>query len=365
MMCDRSDGSSDLPKVTSPGKDHPLVTTSDATPFVSADAPVRWGIIGTGKIANKFAADLAYAPGAELVAVGSRTQASADAFADQYNVPNRYDSYADLANDPDVDVVYVATPHPDHHDSTLLCLEAGKHVLCEKAFAMNVAEACEMIDAAKANNRFLMEAMWVRFRPIMYKIREIIAAGTLGEIQLVTANIGWKSSFDPEFRLYKPALGGGALLDGGVYPVSFASMVLGAPDQVTGVATLGQSNVDENATIALRHPSGAVAALGVTIRANPVSLGMIVGSEGTIVIDHDWHKPQTFQLLLPGKDPQHFDYTLSEGLGYQFEAIEVMRCLREGLTESPVMPLEETVSIVRTMQELLRQWGVTYPSDRN
>jgi len=340
------------------------VTTSDATPFIAAGAPVRWGIIGTGKIAAKFAADLAFAPGAKLIAVGSRGQASADAFGDQFSIPTRHGSYEDLANDPNVDAVYVATPHPAHHDATILCLNAGKHVLCEKAFAMNAAEACEMIEAAKTNNRFLMEAMWIRFRPIMYKIREIIAAGTLGEIQLVTANIGWKSSFDPEFRLYKPALGGGALLDGGVYPVSFASMVLGAPDQVTGVATLGESNVDENASIALRHPSGAVAALGVTIRANPVSLGMIVGDKGTILIDHDWHKAETFTLLVPGQEPQSFDYTLTEGLGYQFEAIEVMRCLREGLTESPVMPLGESLTIMQTMESLLRQWGVKYPSDR-
>ena len=341
------------------------MSTPEATPFVPAGRPVRWGILGPGRIARKFAGDLPYAPGAELVAVGSRNQANADAFGDEFGVPNRYDSYADLANDLEVDVVYVATPHPAHHEATILCLEAGKHVLCEKPFAMNVAEACEMVNAATANNRFLMEAMWTRFRPIMAKMRELITDGTLGEIQLVTANIGWKSGFDPEFRLYNKALGGGALLDGGVYPVSFASMVLGAPDQVTGVATLGESGVDENASIALRHPSGAVAALGVTIRANPVSVGMIVGSEGTIVIDHDWHKPQTFKLLLPGKDPQHFDYTLSEGLGYQFEAIEVMRCLREGLTESPMMTLDETVSIVRTMEQLLRDWGITYPSDRS
>jgi len=339
--------------------------TPSATPFVPAERPVRWGILGPGRIARKFAADLAYAEGAELVAVGSRNQANADAFGDEFSVPNRYDSYADLANDPDVDVVYIATPHPAHHEATILCLEAGKHVLCEKPFAMNTGEAQEMIDAAKANNRFLMEAMWTRFRPIMSKVRELVADGTLGDIQLVTATIGWKSSFDPEFRLYNPALGGGALLDGGVYPVSFASMVLGAPDRVTGVATLGDSNVDENATIALHYPSGAVAALAVTIRANPVSLGMIVGSEGTILIDHDWHKPQTFQLLLPGKAPQHVDYTLSEGFGYQFEAIEVMRCLREGRTQSEIMPLSETLTIVETMQQLLRDWGVSYPSDRS
>lgn len=334
------------------------------TPFVANDAPVRWGIIGTGQIANKFAADLPYAPGAEIRAVGSRNQANADAFAEKYTIPNRYDSYEDLANDPEIDVVYVATPHPNHHETTIMLLNAGKHVLCEKPFAMNGPEAREMIEAAKKNNRFLMEAMWTRFRPLMYKVRELITNGTLGEIQYVSATIGWKSSFDPEFRLYNPVLGGGALLDGGVYPVSFASMVLGKPDTVTGAAELGESRVDENATIAMHYPSGAVSMVGVTIRANPVSLGLIAGSEGTILIDHDWHKPSTFTLMVPGEEPQQFDFTLKEGNGYQFEAIEVMRCLREGLDESPVMPLRETVEIVETMADLLKQWGVTYPSDR-
>jgi predicted dehydrogenase len=350
--------------VTSPGKDEHVVTSSDTTPFVDGNAPVRWGIIGTGQIAKKFAIGLEFAPGAKLVAIGSRNQANADAFGDQFNVPNRYDSYADLANDPEVDVVYVATPHPDHRDSTILCLNAGKHVLCEKPFAMNAAETREMIDAARSNNRFLMEAMWTRFRPVMCKVRELIAEDAVGEIQLVTANIGWKSRFDAEFRLYNPVLGGGALLDGGVYPVSFVSMVLGAPDTVTGVATLGESNVDEQATISLHHPSGAVAAVGITIRANPVSLGMIVGTKGTILIDHDFHKPESFSLLVPGQEPQKFALPLTEGNGYQFEAIEVMRCLREGLTESPVMPLDESLTIVETMETLLRDWGVKYPSDR-
>lgn len=334
------------------------------TPFVEKDAPVRWGIIGTGQIANKFAADLPYAPGAELKAVGSRDQAKADDFANTYNIPNRYDSYADLANDPEVDVVYVATPHPSHHEPTIMLLEAGKHVLCEKPFAMNGAEAREMVVAAKKNNRFMMEAMWTRFRPSMYKVRELIDNGTLGKIEYLSATIGWKSSFDPEFRLYNPLLGGGALLDGGVYPVSFASMVLGKPDKVAGVAELGESNVDENATIAMHYPSGAVSMVGVTIRANPVSLGLIAGTEGTILIDHDWHKPSTFTLMVPGQEPQRFDYTLNEGNGYQFEAIEVMRCLREGLNESSVMPLSESIEIVETMEGLLKEWGVSYPSDR-
>lgn len=333
--------------------------------LIEAGKPLRWGIIGTGQIAKIFAADIPYADNAELVAVGSRNQATADAFGDRFNVPKRYDSYQDLANDPDVDVVYVATPHPNHHDSVIMCLEAGKHVLCEKSFAMNTAEAREMIDAAKQHNRFLMEAMWTRFRPLMYKVREIVDSGQIGDVQFLTANIGWTATFDPEFRLYAPELGGGGLLDAGIYPLSFASMILGKPDQVESVATLGETNVDENAFIIMRYPGGAVASVGVTIRSSPVSLGMICGTKGTILIDHDWHRPTTFSLRLPGQEPQHFDYTLAEGVGYQFEMNEVERCLRAGKTESDIMPLDETLEIVGIMEQVLRDWGVRYPSDRD
>lgn len=342
-----------------------MATESGNTPFIEAGKPVRWGIIGTGKIAGIFAEDVPYADNARLQAVGSRNQANADAFGDRYNIPNRYDSYKDLANDPDVDVVYVATPHPAHRDATIMCLEAGKHVLCEKPFAMNAAEAEEMIDAAEKNNRFLMEAMWTRFRPLMYKVREIVNSGEIGEVQFLTANIGWTAKFDPQFRLYAPELGGGGLLDAGVYPVSFASMVLGKPDQVCGVATLGETKVDENATIAMHYPSGAVASVGVTVRSSPVSLAMICATKGTVLIDHDWHRPTTFSLRKPGQEPQHFDYTLKEGVGYQFEMNEVEHCLREGRLESDVMPLSETLAIVETMESVLREWGVRYPSDRH
>lgn len=347
-------------------KGSPLMVSDPANiPFLEPDAPVRWGIIGTGQIAKIFAADIPYADNAILTAVGSRNQATADAFGDTYNVPHRYGSYEDLANDPDVDVVYIATPHPAHRDVTIMCLEAGKHVLCEKSFAMNTAEAQEMIEAARSNHRFLMEAMWTRFRPLMYKVREIINSGEIGDVQFLTANIGWTATFDPEFRLYAPELGGGGLLDAGIYPLSFASMVLGKPDRVCGVATLGETNVDENAMIALRFASGAVASVGVTIRSSPVSLGMVCGTRGTILIDHDWHRPTSFSVRKPGQEPQSFDYTLNEGVGYQFEMNEVERCLKNGRIESDVMPLEETLWLVEIMETLLREWGVRYPGDRN
>jgi predicted dehydrogenase len=329
----------------------------------TASRPIRWGIIGTGKIAHKFAEGLSVVADAELVAVGSRAQATADAFGAELNVPRRYASYQALVDDPEVDVVYVSTPHQDHRASTLLCLEAGKPVLCEKPLAINAGEARAMVAAARANGLFLMEAMWTRFRPAMVKVRELLAAGALGEPRYLSATIGWKATFDPLFRLYNPELGGGALLDGGVYPVSFASMVLGAPDVITGAASLGATGVDEQAAIALGYSSGAVASLGVTIQAVPVSTGLILGTEGRIEIHHDWHRPEALTYTPYDGEPQRFDYPQREGNGYQYEAMEVGRCLRAGLIESPVMPLDESISIMTTMDELRRQWAIRYPME--
>lgn len=328
-----------------------------------ADRPIRWGIVGTGAIAHHFANGLKAAPDAELLAVGSRTQAKADAFGDEFGVPRRYESYEALVADPDVDVVYVSTPHQDHKASTLLCLEAGKHVLCEKPFAINVGEAREMVETARAEGLFLMEAMWTRFRPTMVKVRELIADGALGEIRFVSANIGWKSTFDAEFRLYNPDLGGGALLDGGVYPVSFASMVLGKPNQIASVASLGETKVDEQEAIAFGYASGAVASLGVTIQASPISIGLILGTDGRIEVHHDWHRPEGLTFTKYGGDAETFSYPQTEGNGYQYEAIAVGEYLRAGKLESDVMPLEESLDIMETMDTLRAQWGVRYPME--
>jgi predicted dehydrogenase len=330
---------------------------------VAAGRPIRWGIIGTGKIAHHFANGLKVVPDAELVAVGSRAQHTADAFGDEFDIPRRHATYAGLAGDPEVDVVYISTPHPAHRDATLLCLDAGKAVLCEKPFAINAGEARDMVIAARDRGLFLMEAMWTRFRPVMVKVRELVASGAIGEPRFVSANIGWMSAFDPQSRLFNPELGGGALLDGGVYPVSFASMVLGAPSAIASVATLGETGVDEQNAIALAHPSGAVASLGVTIQAAPVSIAIVLGTKGRIEVHHDWHKPESLTWTPYGGEPQRFDYPQQEGNGYQYEAIEVGRCLREGLMESPVMPLDETLSIMETMDTLRAQWGVRYPME--
>jgi len=278
-------------------------------------------------------------------------------------VPRRYASYAALVEDPDVDVVYVSTPHQDHRESTLLCLSAGKNVLCEKPFAINAGEARDMVEAARNRGLFLMEAMWTRYRPVMVKVREILDSGALGEIRYLSANIGWQNPFDPLFRLYNPELGGGSLLDGGVYPVSFASMVLGSPSTIASAVTLGDTRVDEQEAIAFGYPSGAVASLGVTVQVTSVNLAFILGTKGRIEIDHDWHRPESMTFVPHGGEPQLHSHPETEGNGYQYEAIEVGRCLRQGRLESAVMPLDESISIMETMDTLRAQWGVRYPME--
>jgi predicted dehydrogenase len=228
---------------------------------------IRWGIIGTGGIARTFAADLEHTDSGTVAAVGSRRQETADAFGERFGVARRHDSYEALVADPEVDVVYVSTPHPMHHPDALLALRAGKHALVEKPFTMNAAEAEELVAEARDRGLFLMEAMWARFLPHTREIRRLLAEGVLGDIVTVHADHAQWFEEDPEFRLFAPELGGGALLDLGIYPVSFASMVLGEPDRVAAIADPAFTGVDAQTSILLGYESGAHAVLNCTLRA--------------------------------------------------------------------------------------------------
>jgi len=244
--------------------------------------PLGWGLIGTGGIAETFAADLMFTDSGRPVAVGSRHMHSADRFADEFDIPNRHGSYEALVADPDVDVVYVATPHPMHHANALLALRAGKPVLVEKAFTMNAAEAQELVATARAEGLFLMEAMWTRFLPHIAEIRRLLAEGALGDIVTVTADHGQWFAKDPEFRLFAPELGGGALLDLGVYPVSFASMVLGKPDRIVTLIDPAFTGVDGQTSMLFGYASGAQAVLTCTSSAQSPTRGAIVGTDARI-----------------------------------------------------------------------------------
>ena len=323
---------------------------------------IGWGIIGTGRIAGDFAEDLRRAPGAVLAAVGSRTEEAAEAFGRRFRVPHRHASYAALVEDPSVDVVYVATPHSRHAECSTLALRAGKAVLCEKPLTINAREALGLVELARARGLFLMEAMWTRYLPAAIQLRELLAEGVLGEIRLLTADFGLRFEFDPHGRLFAPELGGGALLDLGVYPISLASMVLGQPEAIVSLAKLGETGVDESAGMVLGYAQGRIACLYTTTRAATPSEATIIGTKGRICLHAPIYRPERMTLTLPGRRDQRMERRV-EGNGLHYEAVEVMRCLAEGRLESSLMPLEESLSITQTMDALRAQWGLVYPGE--
>jgi predicted dehydrogenase len=314
------------------------------------DKPLRWGIMGTGLIAGAFAEDLKLTGSGVVTAVGSRTAESASRFADRHRVPARHSSYEALANDPDVDVVYVATPHPMHHGNARLALEAGKPVLVEKPFTMNAGEARDLVDLARAKNLFLMEAMWTRFLPHIRHVRELLP--NLGRVVTLSADHGQWFAEDPAFRLFAPELGGGALLDLGIYPVSFASMVLGTPDRVAAMATAAFTGVDAQVSMLFGYPSGAQAVLTCTLSAVSPTTASIVGTDGRIDIDGPFYAPASFTFVPREGEPSRHEYR-DDGRGLRHQADEVALLLAAGETESPLMPLDETVSIMTTMDDVL------------
>lgn len=324
--------------------------------------PIRWGIMGTGKIARQFAIGLRELPDVRLVAVGSRTAAASAAFGFEFQVPHCHASYEALANDPAVDVIYVATPHACHKENALLALAAGKAVLCEKPFTINAREATEVIAFARAKKLFLMEAMWTRCLPLMDKLRELLAAQAIGELRMLTADFGFRAEYHEEPRLFDHAVGGGALLDVGVYPVSLASLLFGSPTGITTQAHLGPTSVDEEAAMVLLHGQGQLAVLSTAIRVDTAQEAVLSGTQGRIRIQRPWWRPTVMTLTREGHADEVMESQLT-GNGYQFEAAEVMRCLLAGKLESDLMPLDESLSIMKTMDAIRAQWGLKYRMD--
>jgi predicted dehydrogenase len=312
---------------------------------------LRWGIIGTGRIAQTFASDLTLIDDGVVAAVGSRSRASAEAFGDAFGVARRYDSYEALVNDPQIDAVYVATPHPMHHANAVLALDAGKAVLVEKAFTMTVDEALDLVQRARSRGLFLMEAMWTRFLPHVVALREVIAAGELGELVAFVADHGKWFEKDPSSRLFAPELGGSAMLDLGVYPVSFASMILGTPTRVVSMVTPAFSGVDATASAIFGYANGEQAVITCTSSARSATRASVIGTKARVEIDGDFYAPTSFVLQPRVGDPRHFSFE-THGRGLHYEASHVAHCIRAGLTESEVMPLDETIAILRTMIEI-------------
>ncbi|WP_170318217.1 Gfo/Idh/MocA family protein [Paenibacillus thalictri] len=321
---------------------------------------IRWGILGPGGIANTFANDLVHLPDAQLVAVGSRSLDRAREFAAKHNMPNAYGSYEELAQDPNVDIVYVATPHQAHKENVLACLQAGKAVLCEKPFTVSASELEELVAVARKNNVFLMEAMWTRYLPAIVKVQEWLAGGLIGDVRMVDVKFGNRAEWRPESRLFNPELAGGALLDVGVYCISFVSMIMGQqPSAVHSVARIGTTGVDEEFAALFGYEGGRMASLMAGLRLKTKHQAVISGTEGEIRIPIFWNA-KSAELSVYGKEDEHFEDS-GAAKGYVYEAAEAMRCLREGKIESDRMTLDESLAIMRTMDKLRADWNMKYP----
>ncbi|MGV9253752.1 Gfo/Idh/MocA family protein [Streptomyces sp. NPDC003697] len=326
---------------------------------------VRWGILATGGIAAAFTADLVDLPDADVVAVASRRQESATAFAERFGIPRAYGTWEQLARDADVDVVYVATPHSAHRVAAGLCLEAGRHVLCEKPFTLNLREAEELAGLARRHGRFLMEAMWMYCNPLVRRLKALVDDGAIGEVRTVRADFGLEGPFPSAHRLRNPALGGGALLDLGVYPVSFAQLLLGEPSDVTGRAVLSPEGVDLQTGVLLSWDSGALASVHCSITGGTGTTASVTGSRGRIDVPAGFFHPERFVLHRDGRDPEEFAADPADGprTSLRHEALEVMRALRAGETESPLVPLDGTLAVMRTLDAVRQRIGVRYPGE--
>ncbi|MEU1272187.1 Gfo/Idh/MocA family oxidoreductase [Streptomyces sp. NPDC005799] len=326
---------------------------------------VRWGILATGGIAAAFAADLVDLPDAEVVAVASRTEASAKAFAERFGIERAYGDWAALAADADIDVVYVATPHSAHRAAAGLCLEAGRNVLCEKAFTLNAREAEELVALARERGSFLMEAMWMYCNPLVRRLKRMVEDGAIGEVRHVQADFGLAGPFPPSHRLRDPAQGGGSLLDLGVYPVSFAQLLLGEPSDVTARAVLSDEGVDLQTGALLSFESGALASVHCSIVGGTATSASVTGSQGRIDLPHGFFFPDRFVLHRDGRDPEEFAADPADGPrnSLRHEAREVMRALRAGETESPLVPLDGTLAVMRTLDAIRERVGVRYPGE--
>jgi predicted dehydrogenase len=326
---------------------------------------VRWGILACGKIAKKFAADLKLVGDGEFVAVASRDIERAKQFAAEYPAKYIFGSYQELVNCDEVDAIYVASPHSHHHEHTMLCLNHGKAVLCEKAFSINQHQAKEMIDLARSKKIFLMEALWTRFLPHYLKVREMISEGKLGELKGVLANFGFKPPEPVSPRLFESALGGGSLLDIGIYPVFLAQSILGVPDSISAKMDPALTGVDEQCSMVFHYKNGMTANLFSTLASNLETDADIFGTKGRIRLTNRFYEPSatiqyypdiiTSRTIIPiEKEP---------GWGYQHEIRHVNECLQKGLTESPVWTLDDTLSLMKTLDAVRAIIGLKYPGE--
>ena len=320
----------------------------------------RWGILGTGGIAREFVEDLHVADGHSVSAVGSRSFEKANDFIANISGATAHGNYSDLVNDANVDAIYIATPHPMHAEHAVLALNAGKPVLCEKPIAISAHQAQVMVNTARANNVALLEAMWTRYLPHIAQVRNILASGILGPIQSVEADHGQRLADQNIARLIDPTLGGGALLDLGIYPVSFAHLVLGTPSSIIASSIMTERGVDAQTSAIFNYASGAQAIITTTMIAQTPCRAVISGLLGRLEIDRTFYTPTSMRVIL-------FDGTVIEypldyvGHGLREQAIEMARVVRAGALESPLMPWSEMIAVMKTMDAIRNQIGLVYP----
>jgi len=319
----------------------------------------NWGIIAPGRIAHKFAQDLQHVAGAKLVAVASRDLGRAQTFAAQYQAPQAYGSYEAILAGSHLDVVYIASPHTGHCAQTTLCLNAGVAVLCEKPFAMNTPEVEKMVELARTKKVFLMEALWSRFMPTILKTRELIETGAIGKLIGVKADFGFKAPFDPQTRTFNKDLGGGALLDIGIYPLFLSYVALGMPTQITASAVFGPTGIDESTAMSLQYANGAFAFLDCTFMAKTPCEGFVFGEKGFIKINTRWHESKSLMLELYDGTTQLFDFDRPT-FGYDYEAAHVGECLHQGLTQSPVWTLDDSLNLMTLLDNVRSEIGLAY-----
>ena len=319
----------------------------------------NWGILGAGRIADKFCTALIDTPNASLYALASRNEETGKAFASKFNASVYYNNYLELVTNPNVDVIYIATPHVFHYKQTLLCLNHNKPVLCEKPMSISFQQTQEMISLAQKKNLFLMEAMWTACMPCIQSIKEIISEGTIGSLQYIQADFGFSTPIDADSRLFNKALGGGSILDVGVYPISLATSLLGDPSLIKSVSALTETKVDAYSNSILQYPNGATAHLFSAVTTETPVEATIIGTKGRIKVDSPWYMATDFTVFLNDGTSKSYSF-LHQTNGFEYEIIEVMNCLDNGLLQSPLVPHQQTLTVSKIMDELLKQAGVDY-----
>lgn len=323
---------------------------------------IRWGILGTGTIAHKFAADLKFVEHAELVAVGSRSLENAKSFAKEFDLPLSFGSYEELAKCIDVDIVYIATPNNLHYPNTLLCLNNAKAVLCEKPFALNEKQASEMIELARQKNLFLMDALWTKFLPHYQKMIEIVKSRSLGDIKVVLANFGFRANAEPNSRLLNPELGGSSLMDIGIYNMFTTLDILGKPDEINVSVNSTEQGIDEQCAVIFKYNNGAMASLFSSISANLGTEVEICGTLGRLKLTSPFYDSTScLEYYTDGKKTL-IETENEEGIGYQYEARHAINCLLNGIVESPMIPYSDTILLMQTLDRIRSLSGIVFPT---